>query len=344
MNTKVIGREVSLRICNKCILPETFPGIKFDEQERCNYCHQEKSIIEKSPAKKIEYRDRLHQLIKNSRDTAPSYDVIMAYSGGKDSSYTLKLLREKFDLRILAVTFDNHFLPEVTWNNISAITDALSVDHISFRPHWNLMKSIFTITAAKDIFSQPTLLRASSICTACIGIVKNLILKTAVEMAIPFVAFGWSPGQAPIQSAIMKTNPAMVKQGQKAFLTAFPEEIGRQIKRYTLSDNLLSSGKDAFPVNIHPLAFYEYNEKVIKEELDSIGWKFPADTDTNSTNCLINAYANHVHLERHRFHPYVWEIANMVRHGVMSREEGVEKIYTPQNTEQVEYARKKLGI
>lgn len=325
-------------------MPETFPGIKFDEEERCNYCHQEKSIIEKSPAKKIEYQERLHQLIKASRDTAPSYDVIMAYSGGKDSSYTLKLLREKFDLRILAVTFDNHFLPEVTWNNIAAITNALSVDHISFRPPWQLMKKIFTTTASKDIFPLPTLLRASSICTACIGMVKSLILKTAVEMSIPFVAFGWSPGQAPIQSAIMKTNPAMVKQSQKAFLAAFSDEIGGQIKRYALSDGLLNSKKDAFPVNIHPLAFYEYNEQAIRDELDSVGWRFPADTDTNSTNCLINAYANHVHLERHRFHPYVWEIANMVRQGVMSREEGIEKIYTPQNAGQVEYARKKLGM
>jgi hypothetical protein len=38
----------------------------------------------------------------------------------------------------------------------------------------------------------------------------------------------------------------------------------------------------------------------------------------------------------------VWEIANMVRQGVMDRDEGIEKIYTDQNEQMVEYARKKL--
>ena len=80
------------------------------------------------------------------------------------------------------------------------------------------------------------------------------------------------------------------------------------------------------------------------DELKKMGWNAPDDTDTNSSNCLINAFANHCHLERHKFHPYVWEIANMVRQGVMDREEGMEKIYTEQNQNMVEYAKNKLGL
>ena len=34
----------------------------------------------------------------------------------------------------------------------------------------------------------------------------------------------------------------------------------------------------------------------------------------------------------------------MVRQGVMDRDEGMEKIYTEQNTDMVEYARKRLGL
>ena len=69
----------------------------------------------------------------------------------------------------------------------------------------------------------------------------------------------------------------------------------------------------------------------------------PKDTDTNSSNCLLNAFANHCHLERYHFHPYVWEIANMVRQGVMERGEGIEKIYADQKQEMVEYARERLN-
>jgi hypothetical protein len=336
--------EDNVKLCSRCILPETFPNIKFDSEGICNHCRQDESALAKAPSKKADYRQKLDELIASIKGNAPSYDAIMAYSGGKDSSYTLKLLRERYNLRVLALTFDNHFVSPTAFENIRAVTDALHVDHISFKPPWPLMKSLFGLTARDDIFSSATLLRASSMCTACIGFVKSLTLKVALEMTIPLTAFGWSPGQAPIQSAIMKTNASLIGSNQKALIKSLPDTLQAQMKSYFIPDDYYVSYKERFPTNIHPLAFFPYDEEKIKRELESIGWKAPTNTDTNSTNCLLNAYANQVHIERLKFHPYVWEIANMVRQGVMSRTEGMEKIYSPQNPEQIEYARKKLDL
>ena len=180
---------------------------------------------------------------------------------------------------------------------------------------------------ATTCFPKPSLLRASSICTACIGLVKSLTLKTALEMSIPFVAFGWSPGQAPLQSSIMKNNPVFVRENQKTFKKALPPEIAEPLKGCFIPESYYERYKDCFPYNIHPLAFFDYDEEEIKLEIEGLGWEKPTNTDTNSTNCLLNALANEGHLKRHRFHPYVLEIANMVRQGVMTREEGLEKIY-----------------
>ena len=332
------------RICQKCILPETFPGIKFDGQGICNYCAKEKATLAKAPEKKLVYRNNFDQLIKDTKGRAPSYDAIMAYSGGKDSTYTLKLLKEHYDLRIIALTFDNHFVSPAAWENMEKAMDTLHIDHIRFRLPWHAAQGIFSLTADKDIFSKPTLLRASSVCTACIGLVKSIVLKAALEMSIPLVAFGWSPGQAPIQSAIMKTNPALIRQTQSALKKAFPKEIYDSLKGYYIPEGYYEIYKERFPQNIHPLAFFDYDEEQIKKELTDMGWKAPTDTDTNSSNCLLNAFANQVHIERNGFHPYVWEIANMVRQGVMDREEGIEKIYTEQNQQMVEYAKKRLGL
>ncbi len=334
----------SLRLCTRCILPETFPNIKFDTEGICNHCRQEESALARAPARKADYRRKLDDLIASIKGKAPSYDAIMAYSGGKDSSYTLKLLRERYDLRVLALTFDNHFVSPAALDNTRAVTDALGADHINFKPPWPLMKSLFRITARDDIFSAATLLRASSICTACIAFVKSLTVKTAIEMSIPLSAFGWSPGQAPIQSAIMKTNASLIRQSQKALIGSLPDTVQVQAKSYFIPDSYYDSYRERFPTNVHPLAFFNYDEKKIKIELEGIGWKTPTNTDTNSTNCLLNAFANQVHLERLKFHPYVWEIANMVRQGVIPRAEGIEKIYSPQSFEQVEYARKKLKL
>ncbi len=334
----------TLIICNKCILPETFPGIKFDDQGVCNHCLREESTAAKALYKKAKYRERLDQLVNDIKNKAPTYDAIMAYSGGKDSSYALKLLKERYDLRLIALTFDNHFVSPVTWENIKKITDALEIDLINFRPPWPITKQLFTLTAKEDIFPAPTLLRASAVCTACIGLVKSIVLKTALEMSIPLVAFGWSPGQAPIQSAILKNNPAMIRQNQSALYKAFPPDIKRGMDKYLIPDVYYEIYKDRFPHNIHPLAFFHYDEGHISNELNGLGWEAPTDTDTNSSNCLLNAFANHCHLKRHGFHPYVWEIANMVRQGVVNRDDGVERIYSEQNSMMVNYAKERLEI
>jgi len=333
-----------MKLCSRCILPETFPKIQFDGNGVCNYCLKEEKILAEAPARKGKYRERLDELIGGLKGKAPVYDVIMAYSGGKDSSYTLKLLKERYNLRILALTFDNHFVSEAAWSNINVVTDTLNVDLITVRPPWPLVKALFTITAREDIFPAPTLIRASSICTACIGMVKGLVLRTALEVSIPMAAFGWSPGQAPIQSAIMKTNPEMARQNQKVWQTAVNEKVAAEVSRYIVPEEYFVSYSDRFPHNIHPLAFFDYEEEKVKRELESIKWKPPLDTDSNSSNCLLNAYANRCHLERHGFHPYVWEIANMVRQGVMSRKEGIEKIYIDQDQKMVDYAKARLGI
>lgn len=342
MNLKDLN--IPEEICQQCILPGTFPGIKYNDSGICKYCQKDSSSKQsKAVEKKSDYRDHLDSLIKNIKGTSPTYDIIVAYSGGKDSSYTLKLLKENYNLRIIALTFDNHFVSPVAFDNIKKVTDKLEIDSFIVRPPWSILNEIFSLTSKKDIFSKPTLLRASSICTACIGMVKSIVLKTALEMSIPLVGFGWSPGQAPIQSAILKTNPSLIKPNQDALKNAYPKDLLNRLTSYFIPETYYEKFKDDFPYNIHPLAFFDYNEDQIKKELKAIGWQAPEDTDTNSSNCLINAFANKCHLSRHGFHPYVWEIANMVRQGVMSRDEGLVKIYTEQNTEMVTYAEEKLG-
>ena len=329
-------------ICQSCILPGTFPGIDFDEHGICKYCRKESVSTSKNSEKKTACRARLDALINAEKDTAPVYDLIMAYSGGKDSSYTLKFLKEKYNLRIMALTFDNHFVSSTAMENIRTITDALNVDSLIWKTPWSVMKRMFSLTAQKDIFPAPTLIRASSICTACIGLVKSIVLKTALEMAIPLVGFGWSPGQAPLQSAILKVTPSMTRTNQMVLKNAFPKEMLANLNRYFIPESYYNTYKEKFPVNVHPLAFFDYDEEFIIKNLQESGWKNPKDTDTNSSNCLINAYANKCHMDRHGFHPYVWEIANMVRQGVMTRDEGLKKIYNEQDSEMILYAEKRL--
>jgi hypothetical protein len=267
------------------------------------------------------FQDLLETLNRPDLRDNRSYDILMAYSGGKDSTYTMNLLRNKYGLRVLAVSFDNGFLSETSVQNIKKVTDRLGIDHMFFKPAWGTLQKIFSTAAKEELYSPKTLERASTICTSCIGLVKSICLKTAIEKDIPMVGFGWSPGQAPVQSSIMKNNPSLSRMAQQAILKPLKEVAGEAIAAYFLNekDYLVP---ERFPWNVHPMAWEFYNEEMIMEEIKKLGWESPKDTDTNSSNCLINAFANSVHLERYGFHPYVWEIANMVREGIMKREEG----------------------
>ena len=119
--------------CVRCILPDTFPGISFDPQGVCNYCQQAsgREALAKEQHLLRSQLDALFGEAKANRKSGSAYDVVVAFSGGKDSSYTLKLLRERYQLNCLAVTIDNGFLSESTFANCRTVVDRpLSRSHI----------------------------------------------------------------------------------------------------------------------------------------------------------------------------------------------------------------------
>lgn len=336
-----------MKVCTNCILPETFPGIRFTDDGVCNHCHNFNGKKTKIAGDKERYEKKFYELLDklNQADQYDirSYDILMAYSGGKDSTYTMSLLKTKYKLRVLAVSFDNGFISKTAMANINAVTEKLDIDHVLFKPEWSILKKIFSMAAEDELYSNKTLERASTICTSCIGLVKSLCLKMAIEQNIPMIGFGWSPGQAPTQSSIMKNNPSLTRISQQAILTPLKKVVGENVNKYFLNEANYKVA-DKFPYNVHPMAWEFYNEEMIINEIEKLGWRVPADTDTNSSNCLLNALANVIHLQKYGFHPYVWEIANMVREGIISREEGYKKIYSSQSQDLVNFAREKLGL
>ena len=94
-----------MKTCSRCVLTEKFPGIQFDEQGVCNYCL---NTPIPSPAEKDEHLQKFEALLAEKKDKH-CFDVLLAFSGGKDSTYTLRMLTLKYKLKVLAFTFDNGF-------------------------------------------------------------------------------------------------------------------------------------------------------------------------------------------------------------------------------------------
>lgn len=327
------------RICAVCVLPEAFPGAKFNKQGVCNFCKEfgkENNFEEK----KARYRDKFEKLLQEYRGKR-AFDGLVGYSGGKDSTYTLALLKEEYGMNLLALTFDNGFLPGQTYTNIRNVVETLSVDHIFIKPGFKMLQKIFREGARKNIFSSATLTRASTICTSCMALVRFSSLRLALEKGIPFLIFGWSPGQIPLSASIMRNNSSMVRAMQEPVYGPLENLAGREIRPFFLEEEHFRRSY-FYPYNISPLAFLDYDESEIKERVSRLGWKRPVGVDANSSNCLLNSFANVMHKEQHGFNPYVFELAKLVREGYLERGEALAKLDQPEDRKTVDSVKRKL--
>ncbi|MDD5040747.1 MAG: hypothetical protein PHY34_06425 [Patescibacteria group bacterium] len=286
------------------------------------------------------YEKRFRKMADNAGGVG-DYDILACYSGGKDSTYMLKLLKDRYGLRVLAFTFDNGFFPDGAMRNIRNVIGVLGIDHIMFRPEKRLINKIFREALKKDLYPPRSMERASAVCLSCIGLVKYISFKTAIQKHIPMVAFGWSPGQAPVASSILELDKKMVRKMEDAIRRPLATICGKDINRYFISTYEYKSC-DKFPIIIHPLGFTGYNERKILREIAKMGWKRPAGTEPNATNCLLSVLADHEHIKRHGYHPYVFDISRAVRDGYMTRKEGLAHLKMKKNRKTLAYVRKRL--
>ncbi len=329
-----------MKICSTCVLPENFPSLRMDSEGVCNYCRAYRGDLHREEYK-ARYRHRFEQLVQDKAGRS-EYDIIVAYSGGKDSTFTLDLLKRQYGLHIMAFTFDNGFVSQRAFANMQSVTERLGVDHLLFKPDFQMLKKVFRACADSNPYPVKSLERATPICTSCMIFVKAALLKTALEKQIPFLGYGWSPGQAPIHSSVMKMNPSFARSAQSAAFEALKKAVPDLPDSYFLKAGDFEDG-ERFPYGIHPLAFSEYDEKSIYRRIGELGWTAPDDTDPNSTNCMMNAFAVHVHKEQFKFHPYAFEISGLVRSGVMTRGEGLKRIYASEEERVIGAVRKRLN-
>lgn len=130
-----------LRRCTRCLLPETFPFIAFDQQGVCNYCNNYK------PQPKVQPIENLMALVEpyKSRDGKP--DCIVPFSGGRDSTYTLHIVKRVLGLNPIAFTYDWGMVTDLARRNIARVCGKLGVENIivSANIHWkreNIRKNI----------------------------------------------------------------------------------------------------------------------------------------------------------------------------------------------------------
>jgi len=125
----------ALKRCTRCILPETFPFIAFDATTGvCNYCASYRPRYAGMHAVDSK-REFIHSLQKYRRagrngQAGHQPDVLVAFSGGRDSSYGLHLIKKEFGLEPVTFTYDWGMVTDLARRNIARICGQLGIQNI----------------------------------------------------------------------------------------------------------------------------------------------------------------------------------------------------------------------
>ncbi len=312
--------------CTRCILPSTFPSIKFDADGVCNYCRKAPDEAQLA-IERDNLRERMEAAIERTRGQG-EYDCIVAFSGGKDSSYTLMRLVQHYNLRCLAVTIDNGFISEQARQNCYAVTDALGVDFQFFRPAPDFMMNMYRQSVTTGgVQTRASVKRASAICNSCISLINNLMIKFAVQYEAPIIAGGYIGGQVPKNMAVLDLDLIHQNKMRDPMRGKYNQLFGPSSEQFFfIRESLLRKQPENRVMVINPMLTVAVTEEEIIEAIGTLGWKQTKDTGKNSSNCQLNDLGIAIHYRKHQFHPYALEISEQVRHGLMTREHAMAKV------------------
>ena len=115
-------KSSNLQVCSKGILNQNMPGISFDHQGVSNFAKNFKPFEYKNLIN-LENKLLEHKKNKNS-------DIVVGFSGGRDSSYMLHLLKTKYNMNPIAITYDWGMVTDLARRNQARICGALGIEHV----------------------------------------------------------------------------------------------------------------------------------------------------------------------------------------------------------------------
>jgi hypothetical protein len=315
-----------LKRCARCILPESYPRITFNKQGVCNYCLTPKRAKPQGEAKLLD----LVAPYRNS--TNEKYDCIVAISGGRDSAFAANYAVRVLNLRVLAYTYDNGFMPEQTKENIKNIVDILNVDHVIEQDEY-IKKNVLPILS--PWIRKPSPAMIAFLCTGCRTGYKRGLAKTAQSNKIPLVITGAGEPERSFAQRLLSIS------GQKGKRLSLALGFIREILRnpyYLLSPNCLILFTIEFFYrfiykfeDLKSVGVFKYigwNERRILSVInDELGWKKPPESESSwRSDCKIHLLRQYLYRETLGFTKNDELISNMIRENMIIREEALRRL------------------
>lgn len=165
-----------MRYCEKCVLPDTRPGIQIGPDGVCSGCEGQ---AEKKHA--IDWTSReqaFRAVVENAKAHSRGYDCVIPVSGGKDSTWQVVKCLE-YGLNPLAVTWKTPARTQIGARNLANLVN-LGVDHIDYQVSPKVERK----------FMVRALVKYGSTALPMHMALFSIPLKIAVKFEIPLVVWG----------------------------------------------------------------------------------------------------------------------------------------------------------
>jgi len=186
------GLPEQVLFCRRCVMSNQRPAssiefrhtrshrhrsLRFDANGVCDACR----VAERKEQTDWKQRqEELLRLLDRFRRHDGSYDCVVPGSGGKDSGYAAHVLKYRFGMHPLTVTWPPILYTDIGWKNFRSWVEVGGFDNVSFKPNGRVHRVLTKLAIENLLHPFQTFILGQ----------KNLAPKIAVKYEIPLVFFG----------------------------------------------------------------------------------------------------------------------------------------------------------
>jgi hypothetical protein len=303
------------QVCINCVLHSNVPGILLNEDGLCSICANLKKTEQHEPRMKKYLMEEMENLFESVKKKKRLYDVIVLFSGGKDSTILLKMAKEIYGLRPLAFSVMHPLVNDTAQKNMEDVPKKLNVDLIKVYPNEELYKKCIRLGILKG---REFGLTEFFGCEICSFFHFWMPIRYAMRMDIPIILEGSDLSQTGeftyFQPERIKNN---ARKGNKPFghiHDLIRDAIGNENlgNIYDYNESEIIEGN--YPTIISPFSFLDYDYRENFKEIEDMGLK-TKDFRSIYTNCSATPFFSYFSLKQFDCVSYIKHYANEVRRG-----------------------------